>query len=158
MYKLSVNNIEVDALYDTGASISVMSKPFFDKLLNKPKLIQCNRNILGAGGEALIPVGECFIKLHIGKKMFRDRVIVIENLKHNYILGQVLHRTNRFSTSYSITGRHYITIDGKMIAQAISQTLNCPILKMKGKMTVPLVSISIVAIKTPTLQNTNNLI
>ena len=28
MYKVRVNNIEVDALYDTGASISVMSKQF----------------------------------------------------------------------------------------------------------------------------------
>ena len=60
-YKVKVNKIEVDALYDTGASISVMSKWFFDKLWNKPKLIQCNRNISGAGGEALIPIRECFI-------------------------------------------------------------------------------------------------
>ena len=88
--------------------------------------------------------------------MFRDRIIVIENLKCNYILGQVLQWSNRFGTSYSITGRH-ITINGEMIAQAISQTTNSPILKTKGKITLPPVSISIVEIKTPRLQNTNNL-
>ena len=32
MYKVRVNNIKVDALYDTDVSISVMSKWFFDKL------------------------------------------------------------------------------------------------------------------------------
>ena len=61
LYKVRVNNLETDALYDTGVSISVMSKQFFEKLQNKPRLIKCKRNISGAGGEALVPVGECFI-------------------------------------------------------------------------------------------------
>ena len=87
MHNVRVNNAEVDALYDTGASISVMFKWFFNKLPIKPKLIQYNRNVLGAGGEVLIPVGGCFIQLQMGKKMFRDQVIVIENLKCHYILG-----------------------------------------------------------------------
>ena len=89
--------------------------------------------------------------------MFRDRVIVIENVKCDYILGQVLHRTNRFGTGYLTTGRHYIKINGEMIAQAILQSTNSPILKTKGKITFPPMYISIVGIKTPTLQNTNNL-
>ena len=68
LYKVRVNILEVDALYDTGASIGVMSKWFFEKLQNIPRLIKCNRNISGAGGEALVPVEECFIQLQIGKK------------------------------------------------------------------------------------------
>ena len=78
------------------------------------------------------------MQLQIDRKMFWDRVIIIENLKCSYILGQVLHRTNRFSTSYSTTGRHYITINGEMIAQAISQTIIDPIIKTTGKITLPL--------------------
>ena len=101
---------------------------------------------------ALVPGGECFIQLQIGKKTFRNRVIVIENLKYDYISGQVLHRSNRFGTGYLITGRHYITINGEMIAQAISQSTNSPILKTKGKITLPPMSISAVEIKMPTLQ------
>ena len=91
--------------------------------------------------------GKCFVQLQIGKKSFRDRVIVIENLKCYYILGQVLHSSNRFSTGYSITGRHYITINSEMTAQAILQTTNSPILKTKVKLTLPSMSISIVEIK-----------
>ena len=75
-------------------------------------------------------------------------------MKHNYILGQVLQRTNRFGTGYLTTGRHYIRINGEMIAQVISQTINNPILK-KGNVTLPPTSISIVGIRPPTLQNTN---
>ena len=62
---------------------------------------------------------------------------MIQNLKLEYILGQVLHRAYRFSTSYSTTGKHYITINGKMIAETISQVTNNPIIKTKGKITMP---------------------
>ena len=101
LYKVKVNNTKIEALYDTGASISVMSQYFFNELENKPKLIKCNRTVSGAGRGMLIPVGECFIQLQIGSKIFRDRVIVIETLTRNYILGQVLHR----ATGYSTNGR-----------------------------------------------------
>ena len=93
LYKVRVNNLQVDALYDTDVSIIVMAKWFYDRLQNKPKLTKCRRNISSASGEALMPIGECFIQLQIGKKIFSDRVIVIQNLNHNYIFGQMLCRT-----------------------------------------------------------------
>ena len=130
-----------------------MSRHFLERLHSKPKLIKCTRNISGAAGEALVPAGECFIQLQIGKKMFRDRVIVIENVRGDYILAQVLHRSDRFCTGYMISGRHYIIINSEMVVQAILQGTNIPILKTKGKVNLPPVSISIVGIKTPTLQN-----
>ena len=69
LYKVKFNNVQVDALYDTGESNSVMAKHFYDRLQNKPKLIKCNRNISGAGEEALILVGECFVQLQTGKNI-----------------------------------------------------------------------------------------
>ena len=92
LYKVRINNRQVNTLYGAGASISVMANYFYDKLQSKPKLAKCNKNILKASGKALIPIGECFVQLQISKKLFRDRVIVIKNLKHEYILGQVLNR------------------------------------------------------------------
>ena len=62
-----------------------------------------------------------------------------------------------FSTSYSTTGKHYITINVQVIAQSISQPLNYPIVKMKGRITLPPVSVSIIEVKTPKLTNTTNL-
>ena len=109
-YKVKVNKMEVEALYNTGAFISVMSKHFLHRFQSKPKLIKCHRNISGAGGEALVLLGECFVQLQTGKRTFHDRVIVIENLMPNYILGQVLQRTNWFGTSHSTAGRHYMYV------------------------------------------------
>ena len=141
-------------LYDTGLSLSCMAKMFFDTLPIKPKLIPCDRYILGVGGKALRPVDKCFIQLQIGKRVFRDRVVVIEILRHKYKLGDVLHRLYWIGTGYSTTGKHYITINGQVIAQAFLQTTDYPIIKTKGKVTLPPMSVSI---KTPTIPNTTNL-
>ena len=80
--------------------------------------------------------------------------MVIENLRHKYILGQVLHRLDWFDTGYSTTGKHYITINGQVIVQSVSQALDYPIIKTKGRVTLPAVSISIIEVKTPKLTNT----
>ena len=100
----------------------------------------------------LRPVGECFVHLQIGKRVFQDRLEVIENLGHKYILGQVLHRSNQFGTGYSTTGKYFITINGQVIVQ-----LDYPIIKVMGRVTLPPVSVSIVEVKTPKLTNTTNL-
>ena len=107
--KLMVNNVPVNTLHDTGMSMSCMAKWFFDTLPMKTKLIPCNRYIAGVGGETLRPVGECFIHLQIGRRVFQDRVVVIKNLRHKYILGQILHRSYWFGTGFSTMGKtlHY---------------------------------------------------
>ena len=84
-------------------------------------------------------------------------MVVIDNLRHKYILGQVLHRSYQFSTGYSTTGKHFITINGQVIAQSISQPLGYPIVKMKGRITLPPGSMSILEVETPKLKNTTNL-
>ena len=50
---------------------------------------------------------------------------------------------------YFTAGKHYIMINCEMIADAILQFTDSPILKAKGKITLP-VSHSVIGIKTPT--------
>ena len=84
-------------------------------------------------------------------------MVLIDNLRHKYILGQVLHRLFWSSISYSTTGKHYIAINGQVIIQSISQPLDYPIVKTMGRITLPPVSVSIIEVKTPKLTNTTNL-
>ena len=83
-------------------------------------------------------------------------MVVIDNLRHKYILGQVLHWSYQFSTGYLTTGKHFITINGQVISQLISQPLDYPIVN-KCRITLPPVSVSILEVKTPKLKNTTNL-
>ena len=66
-------------LFDTGAGISVMSSTFFRSIVNKPKVFTCNRQIRSVGGHPLVLMGECFVDLKIGKRILRDRAIIIKN-------------------------------------------------------------------------------
>ena len=89
--------------------------------------------------------------------VFRDRVIVIKNLKRDYILGQVLDRDNTFGMGYSTNGRNYITINGEMIAQSCSQSTTTPILKTKGQIKLLPCSISVIEFRTPEIPDPNNI-
>ena len=48
-------------------------------------------------------------------------------------------------------------VNGEMIAEAISQVTNNPIIKTKGKIILPPMSVSIIIVKTLPLCNTNNI-
>ena len=65
----------------------------FDSLKHKPKVLQCNRALRGARGKALIPKGECFLQIKIGKKTFRDWVIIIKHLNCDYIISATIQRS-----------------------------------------------------------------
>ena len=54
-------------------------------------------------------------------------------------------------------GKHYITINGWVIAQSVSQALGYLIIKTKGRVTLQPGSISIIEVKTPKLTDTTNL-
>ena len=91
--------------------------------------------------------------MQIGKKVFRERVVIIENQLDKYILVQVLHRSYQYST----TGRHYITINWQAIVQVILQTKDYPIIKIKGNVTLLPMSVSIIEVRTPKIMDSTNL-
>ena len=120
------------ALFDTGASMSVISAKFFNSLKHKPKIITCRRTLRAAGGEALFPKGECFLQTEIGKQIFRDRVVIVQNLSCNYIIGAAIQRSYHIATGLSITGRHFLSVNGQMLAQSIPTPPMEAIIKNKG--------------------------
>ena len=115
LYRVEANGILVAALFDTGAGMSVMSSKFFSSIFNKPKVFKCNRKVRSAGGDTLVPKVECYIKLRIGKRVLKDRVIIIKNLNRDYIIAVAIQHANKMLTSFSTLGRHFISLNGKMI-------------------------------------------
>ena len=123
LYSLTINNTLVQGLFDTCASVSVMSKKFYNQIHHSPKLIICNTLVSSAGVDSLQPVGKFFIQMKIARKILRDQVIVIKNLSRPFILGVAIQRTNRMGMGYSIDGRHFIMIKGEVIAQSCISTI-----------------------------------
>ena len=119
MYRVRVNGQTTTALFDTGASMSVISAKFFNSLNHKPKIITCRRTLRAAGGEELILKDECFLQIKTGKQTFRDRVTIAENLRHDYIIGAAMQRSYCIATGFSVTGRHFLSANGQMLAHSI---------------------------------------
>ena len=69
----------------------------------------------------------------------------------------MLHRANRFSMGYSTNGRHYITLNGEMLAQSCLQIVTNPILKTEFKIILLPSSISVIEIRTPEIPDAKNI-
>ena len=134
-----------------------MSEEFYNQTDPNPKLTRCRRLVSSIGGENFQPVGECFVKTTISKNIFRGRVIVIKNLSRSFILGVTMQRANRMGMAYSTDGRHFITIKGKVNAQSCQSTVEDPSLNTKGQIILKPNSISVVAVKTPKILDTEAL-
>ena len=87
LYKVQANGILVVALFDMGADTSIMFLKFFRSIVNKPKVFKCDKKVRSVGQDTLVPMGECYVELKIGKKVLKDRVIIIINLNRDYIIG-----------------------------------------------------------------------
>ena len=99
-----INNNNTILLFDTGATISCMSKACFDKLQTKPALVQTHTyKVNGANGNSLGPLGMTTCTLEFPKN-FQQQFIVCEHLlcpiilgldfSHDYLIG-----INWFSTN-----------------------------------------------------------
>ena len=146
LYKVRVNDQPATALFDTGASMNIISTRFINSLWHKPKILQCNRTL--RGGEVLIPKCECFLQKEKGIQMFRDRVVIINNLNCNYFMGAAIQRSYHVTTGFSITGRHFLSVNGQMVA---------PIIKNKGKIKLNPHSITVVSVEMPPNVNTGQI-
>ena len=87
-----------------------------------------------ADSKALFPKGECFLQIKIGKQIFRDRVIIVQNLSQDDdIIGVAMQRSYHIATGFSVTDRHFLSVNGQMFAQSIPTPTMEAIIKNKGK-------------------------
>ena len=146
LYRVQANGILVIALFDTGVGMSIMSSKFFNSIVNKPKVFKCNRKVRSAGGDTLVSKGECYIELKIGKRVLKDRVIIIKNLNRDYTIGVAIQCANKILTSFSMSGRHFISFNGEMIAQSVSLITTQPIIKWKSRTCLKAHAVTVIAV------------
>ncbi|MEE8207514.1 MAG: retropepsin-like aspartic protease, partial [Nitrosomonadaceae bacterium] len=153
-YNVKIGNLTVTALFDSGAGISVMSEQCFRQIEPNPKLNKCGRTVTGAGGNDLEPIGETFITFTLGRKIFRDRVVVLRKLERNYILGLSWQRKYKIGTGWNRLGKHYLNYQQDFLAEE-STVRPAPILpRTQGRVTCPARSLCL--IKTQSATPTEN--
>ena len=148
-YKVQANSIPVVTLFDTGAGMNIIFSKFFSSIVNKAKVFKCNRKIRNVGGDTLVPIGECYVDLKIGNMVLKDRVIIIKNLNRDYIIGVPIQHANKMLTGFSTLGRHFISLNGKMIVQSMSSIPTQPIIKCKSRICLKAYAVIIISLRTP---------
>ena len=84
----------------------------------------------------------------ISKQTFRDRVVIVHNLNYNCVIGTAIQKSYHVATDFSVTGRHFLSVNGQMVVQRIPTPTIEPIVKNKDKIKLSPHSITIVSIKT----------
>ena len=66
-----------------------------------------------ADSNSLGPVGEVHIKFQLGKVVFHDRFIILDNLKQDMILGLPCQNNYKIGCDWCREGKHFINIRGQ---------------------------------------------
>ena len=86
--RVSIDGLSATALVDTGATISVMSVSFKDRIGRKVMFpCQESTRFRGVGGDVLQPVGVCAVNVLLAGTVFPTEFLVLQRCTHDVILG-----------------------------------------------------------------------
>ena len=112
MVNVSINGTKSNALCDTGATVSCMSKRFFEKAFpeQKPNINPCQiKSIVGVGGTHHPVLGVIQIEVKFGTLGLVYPFYIIEDLHHSIIIGHDFMETH--NVTLDIKGKKMIIQD-----------------------------------------------
>ena len=86
-YTAKVGSTKATALFDSSASLSCISKQFYDRIshMEPSKVIDTNARpaivVTTASNDKLINLGRCRLRIKLGKKTFKYYFQILKNLK-----------------------------------------------------------------------------
>ena len=87
LYNIQIGNLHTQVLFDTGASFNAISFKFYSSMQQHLKMLPTSRKVISADGDSLGPIGEVHLKFQIGKVVFNDMFIILNNQQYDIILG-----------------------------------------------------------------------
>ena len=119
VFKINIANREVFTLFNTGASKSIMSGETFRKLNLDSKDLDTKNlpTVVGANGTSLGAIGKINCEIEIGKKRFKQTLIVCKNLTRSLILGVDFAKQHAGGVHWTKHISFVLTIDGETVAE-----------------------------------------
>ena len=84
---LNIKDVEINALIDTGSSVSIISKDVFDRF-GEVSLETASLNLTELTGANIKVLGLLNTFVNLGENGFQARVYVVEGMKYEMILGR----------------------------------------------------------------------
>ena len=133
LYNIQIDNLNTQALFDTGTSINEISLKFYSSMQQHVKLLPTNRKVVSADGNSLGPVGEVCVKFKLGKVEFNDVFIFPNNLQRDIILSLPWQHNYRLGCTWNREGKHFLTIKNKFLALNITPQASKQLVITKGQ-------------------------
>ena len=84
------------------------------------KMLPTSRKVVSADGDSLGPISEVHVKFRIGKVVFNDMFVILNNLQCDIILGLPWQQNCRIGCNWNQEGKHFLTIKNKFLALSIT--------------------------------------
>ena len=147
IFPTKIGTTMCNALIDTGATRSCMSKKYYKKLqLAKIHLLQ-NVNVKSATGSNLAPVGLVNCTFELGKTEFNSEFIVCKNLTRPLILGRDFLIQNHVSVRYSENGKCILDYQQQELIASLNVE-NKPQISLANSMTLPGRTLAVIQVNT----------
>ena len=146
-FPTKIGTMMCNALIDSGATRSCMSKKYYKKLqLAKFHLLQ-NVNVKLATGSNLAPVGLVNCTFKLGKTKFNSEFIVCKNLTRPLILGRDFLIQNHVSVRYSENGKCILDYQQEELIASLNVE-NKPQISLANSMTLPGRALALIQVNT----------
>ena len=118
MFVTKIQKHNVNTLFDTGATKSVMSGDMYRELQNQ--MLETTRlpKVVGTSGPSLGVLGRTACELSINGITVKQDFLVCEHLKRHLILGIDFARTNRAGVHSTKEGTRVLTMNKERICEA----------------------------------------
>ena len=124
--------MEATALFDSGTTLSCISKCFYDHIhcIEPSMVIDTNAGpaiiVTLASDDELINLGRCRLHIKLGKKTFEYYFQILKNLKRDLILGLNFQRTFKILQDITDDNDLYLHIRRKIVtfSQQAKNTTN----------------------------------
>ena len=108
LFPIRIHGHATRALYDTGATHSVISKALYDTLSEPPELTPTRCSLQVGNGETLTLAGEVTLGFTLGPQHFSARFLVSPHLIHPVILGTDFQRIGAVCLVYKKGKAHLV--------------------------------------------------
>ena len=120
-YNAKVGSTEATALFDSSATLSCISKRFYNRISHTEpsKVINTNAGpaiiVTSASDDELVNLGRCRLHVKLGEKTFEYYFQILKNLKRDLILGLNFQRMFKISQDITDDNDLYLHIRRKIV-------------------------------------------
>ena len=123
---IQVEKTKCNALVDTGATRSCMSKQFYEKCMLSEMRNICHLSVVSATGGNVNPLGIVICKVAIGTKTFLVEFVVCEKIKRPCYLGLDFLRKYRIGLGWSTSGKFELQHKNQILIESLDTHMQGP--------------------------------